>query len=321
MFFKCLTVLAMLMAPSLPAAAQMSKSVIDAAEYDGGALPEGQSPLTMKVQILLDRAGISPGVIDGYSGGMTATALRQFEALFTADADGRLDPETWRLLLAAGGERPVMQHVTLSESDIPRVVGDLPVDYARLAQRDWLGFESAAEGLAERFHMDVEVLRQMNPRSRFAAGETILVAAPGADMSGKVARIEIDRDDRRLAAFDAEGNQLANYPVGVGSEQTPSPSGTMPVSAIAVEPTYHYRPDENFQQMDNTEPLTLPPGPNGPVGIVWIDLDRPTYGIHGTPDPARLFSEYSHGCVRMTNWDALELVEMVEPGTTIVEFK
>ena len=124
------------------------------------------------------------------------------------------------------------------------------------------------------------------------------------------------------AAAERDGHATrpyAVYPVTIGSDAMPSPEGIVSVVAIAPDPTYHYDPEVNFQQGENTEPLVLPPGPNGPVGSVWIDLSRPTYGLHGTPEPSVLFQRSSHGCVRLTNWDAEELAALVREGT-VVEF-
>jgi lipoprotein-anchoring transpeptidase ErfK/SrfK len=286
---------------------------VEAATLDGrGDLPEGQSALTLKVQVLLDRAGISPGIVDGWKGGMSESAIRAFERREGFAEDGVLDSAVWEALQGDGG--PILGQYVVTEEDHARLKDSLPEDYAALAQMEWLGYTSAAEAIAEAFHMDEDFLREMNPGSAFAVGDRIVVAQPGAARQAEVARIEIDKPNGRLVALDAEGRMVANYPVAVGSAQTPSPSGTHEVRAVAVEPTYSYRPDKNFQQGDNDAPLTLPPGPNGPVGLVWIDLSKPTYGLHGTPDPASLFSAQSHGCVRMTNWDALELARMVGPG-------
>jgi lipoprotein-anchoring transpeptidase ErfK/SrfK len=187
-----------------------------------------------------------------------------------------------------------------------------------MAQQEMLGYVSAAEALAEKFHMDVDFLRQLNPGAGFGAGSTISVFSVKDPAEATVSRITIDKSTQRLLAETADGRTVANYPVAIGSAQTPSPSGRHEVKAIAIEPTYTYDPDKNFQQGDNDQALTIPPGPNGPVGSVWIDLSKPTYGIHGTPDPAELFTAQSHGCVRMTNWDALELADMVETGATVV---
>ncbi len=294
----------------------LERDAINAAGYDGGELPEGQSALAAKIQVLLDRAGISPGVIDGYKGGMTATAIRAFERREGLPVDGALDARVWDAL-SRHATSPVFASHRIRPDDIARISANLPDDYAELARMDWLGFTSAAEALAERFHMDVDFLAALNPGIAFTEGQTITVAQPAADLSTDVARITVDKQSQRLTAFDDTGAVVASYPVSVGSTQTPSPSGVVEVRAKAVEPGYTYNPDVNFQQGDNAEKLTLPPGPNSPVGLVWIDLSKPTYGIHGTPDPAELFSEASHGCVRMTNWDALELARMVRAGTKV----
>lgn len=298
------------------AALEFEAAAIEAASYDGGQLPDGQTAFTAKLQILLDRAHTSPGVIDGWKGGMTESALRAYERASGLPVDGKLDEEVWSKLGGAAS-KDLVRRYEIVEQDAADLNDPLPDDYAKLAKLDRLGFVRVSERLAERFHMDEEFLVKLNPEAAFEPGETIAVADPGAAKEGAVTRIEISREDRRLAAFDDDGEMIANYPVAVGSTRTPSPTGTHSVAAIALEPTYTYKPDENFQQGDNDEQLLLPPGANGPVGLVWIDLSKPTYGIHGTDDPAHLFTEFSHGCVRMTNWDGEELAGMVDLETEV----
>jgi lipoprotein-anchoring transpeptidase ErfK/SrfK len=222
--------------------------------------------------------------------------------------------------MALGGplSGPVLQGYAITAADMNNIVPSLPEDYSELAEMEWLGYARVSEMLAERFHMDEDFLVALNPGASFAEGETITVAAPGEFLQGEVARIEVRKDSNRLAAFDANGTMIANYPVTIGSSDNPSPEGVVEVTAVAHLPTYHYDP-ENFVQGDNDEPLTLPPGPNGPVGLVWIDLSKPSYGLHGTPEPSTLFRRSSHGCVRLTNWDAEELASLVQVGT-VVEF-
>lgn len=306
---------AFILAP-LAALAQPDPQAISNAQYDGGPLPDGQSEIAVVVQVLLDRAGTSPGVIDGYRGPMSESALRAFETREGLPVDGVMDAEVWQAL---GGETrdPVLQSYTITEDDAAGLSNPLPEDYAELAKLDRLGYTSTAEKLAEDFHMDEGFLRDLNPGAGFAPGETITVAAPGADVSGQVTRIEVRKDVARVAAFDSSGRMVANYPATVGSANLPSPSGRHEVVAVAIDPTYTYDPEKNFQQGDNDEVLVLPPGPNGPVGSVWIDLSKPTYGLHGTPDPDSLFQNQSHGCVRLTNWDARELAAMVGQGVTV----
>ncbi len=291
---------------------------IEAASYQGGPLPDGQSAITVKTQILLDRAGISPGIIDGWKGGMSESAIAAFETREGFTADGQLDSQVWDALTATQ-PAPMLQSYTIPEEDVTGLSDPLPEDYAELAELDQLGYTSVAEKLAERFHMDQGFLENLNPGTGWRQGETITVVDPGPALEAKVARIEVRKGTSRLAGFDESGRMILNYPVTVGSAQTPSPSGTVEVVAVAMDPTYTYNPDVNFQQGDNDEVLILPPGPNGPVGSVWIDLSKPTYGLHGTSEPDSLFQAASHGCVRMTNWDAEELALLVSEGV-VVEF-
>jgi lipoprotein-anchoring transpeptidase ErfK/SrfK len=180
-----------------------------------------------------------------------------------------------------------------------------------------LGFADGAEALAEKFHMDIDLLEALNPEADFAEGEEIVVVDPGKPLEGTIARIEADKPLGQLRAYDEQGVLIVAYPATVGSDDNPSPAGVHEVRAIAPEPTYTYDPEVNFQQGDNTEVLVLPPGPNNPVGAVWIDLSEPTYGIHGTPEPSEIDKTASHGCVRLTNWDAEELASMVEEGVAV----
>jgi lipoprotein-anchoring transpeptidase ErfK/SrfK len=269
------------------------------------------------VQVLLDRAGISPGVIDGRRGGMSESALRAFELREGLVVDGILDPGVWDRL---GGPTagPVLADYTVTAEDAEDLSPDIPEDYAEKAELSALGYQRVSERLAERFHMDEDFLVALNPEAGFDPGETVTVAAVGARLEAEVARIEVRKGTGRLAAFDLLGRMIANYPVTVGSEDTPSPAGRVEVVAVAFEPTYHYDPEANFQQGDNDEPLTLPAGPNGPVGSIWIDLSPPTTAFTARRSPTALQAQ-SHGCVRLTNWDAEELAHMVREGT-VVEF-
>ena len=314
--FRLPPILAAIAFAATGAYAAPSSDEINGAAFEGGDLRDGQSALTVKTQVLLDRAGVSPGIIDGYKGGMSESAIRAFEAREGFEVDGVLDDEVWSAL---GGPNAgaITTEYTITEEDAAVRGEPLPDDYAKLAELDRLGYVTVEEAVAEAHHMDVDFLKALNPDSGFRAGNTVTVVDVGEMATGEVATVTVDKASQRLIAKDANGETLTNYPVAIGSEQTPSPSGTVEVTAVAIEPTYSYNPDENFQQGDNTEPLTLPPGPNGPVGLVWIDLSEPTYGIHGTPEPAELFQAASHGCVRMSNWDARELAEMISAGATV----
>ncbi len=296
-----------------------------AAEYAPPAAPkEGEKAVPLfadaaivRLQVLLDRAGASPGVIDGFDGDNVRKAVRGFETLNGLPADGVIDPE---MLARLGGE-PVVGVYTIVPEDGDDVTGPVPDDYAEKAKLPFLGYASMAEKLAERFHMDIDLLAELNPGAGYAPGDEIVVAAPGLPREGEgaVARIEADKSLAQVRAYGADGTLIAAYPATIGSEENPSPSGTHTVEVVVHLPEYTYNPKINFQQGDNTEVLTIPPGPNGPVGSVWIDLSEPTFGIHGTPEPSLIDKTGSHGCVRLTNWDAEELAGMVTKGV-VVEF-
>ena len=196
----------------------------------------------------------------------------------------------------------------------------MPADYSQKAKLERLGYTSVAEMLAERFHMDEAYLKQLNPDANFnRPGTIVTVAKFGAPAATEVARIVADKGRKQVRAYGRDGNLVAAYPATIGSADTPSPTGTHMVSRVAFDPEYTYNPNLNFKQGSNDKVLTIPPGPNGPVGSIWIALDKPTYGIHGTPDPSKIGKTESHGCVRLTNWDAQELAKLVKPGV-IVQF-
>ncbi|MFT4012857.1 MAG: L,D-transpeptidase family protein [Paracoccus sp. (in: a-proteobacteria)] len=297
----------------------ISAAEIETATYDGGDLPPGQSALTAKVQVLLDRSGISPGVVDGWRGGMSESAVLAFQRRAGLPMTGRMDHAVWDLLRGFAAE-PVTGSYTITEADAQGLVDRIPTDYAEKAAMSSQGYTSVLEKLSERFHMDEKFLAKMNPGISFQPGQTIGITLPAKPIRATVTRIIVDKATRRVAAYDARGNMVADYPATVGSSDTPSPHGTHVVNAVALNPTYTYNPQRNFKQGNNDRVLIVPPGPNAPVGNVWIDLSEPTYGIHGTPTPSQLFVNQSHGCVRLTNWDAWELAHMVKAKVTTVEF-
>ncbi|WP_139315229.1 L,D-transpeptidase family protein [Mongoliimonas terrestris] len=277
-----------------------------------------QSPLVVKMQILLDRAGLSPGVIDGYMGLNVQKAIVAFEAKHGLPVDGLMDGAVWSALALYETE-PVLGSYTLTEADVAGpFVPHLPSDYGEMARLPGLSYRDAAEMLAERTHMDLEFLLQINPGADFTrAGTVVTVAAPGRPARTKVAHVVADKRSKQVVGYDAEGRIVVAYPATIGSASLPSPIGRHVVEGVAINPDYWYRPDVNFVQGNNRKALRLPPGPNGPVGSVWIDLSAPTYGIHGTPNPDAIDKGFSHGCVRLTNWDADELAHLVAKGVPV----
>ena len=274
----------------------------------------------MRLQVLLDRAGASVGPIDGVMGDATRGALADFQRMKELEADGELDGETWAALY--GDTAPAAQSYAISAEDVEiELSAPIPRDFAEMAKRERLGYVRYSEALAEKFHMTEALLQELNPGADFSKpGTEIVVAQPAQNVSAEVARIEVLKDARRVRAYGADGKLVFSAPAAVGSEETPSPSGTMKVRAVAPAPNYTFDP-KNIRGAETDEKVIVPPGPNGPVGSTWIDLAKPTYGIHGTPDPTGIFSAQSNGCVRLTNWDAEALSKLVKPEVTTVEFK
>ncbi|MRG58051.1 L,D-transpeptidase family protein [Phyllobacterium sp. SYP-B3895] len=271
-------------------------------------------PAIIRLQVLLDRAGVSPGVIDGLYGTNVTKAVMSFENMMGIPPDGAIDPDVVSRLETGG---PIIGTYTVTDDDLKGLVDHIPVDYGEKAKMPSLGYTSVAEKLAERFHMHIDLLTTLNPGSDFASGDTVQVAMPGPPRHGKAVRIEADKAAGRVTAYDRRDVILAAYPATVGSEDNPSPRGTHKVKGVARMPVFRYNPKVNFKQGKNNKILTIPKGPNGPVGTVWIDLTEPTYGIHGTPDPELIDKVGSHGCIRLTNWDAEELAGMVKPGVVV----
>ncbi|QZN99206.1 L,D-transpeptidase family protein [Chenggangzhangella methanolivorans] len=275
----------------------------------------------IRVQILLDRAHASPGVIDGRDGDNLKKAVRAFRIMRAMPIEGGIDEPFWRALSVDQGKATRVYELTREDVGGRYVGKPLPKDYAKLAKMKEIGFRDAAEMLAERFHMDERFLKAMNPGADFgAAGARLLVAETGAP-TGRAARIVVDKKEGELRAYDDTGKILIAAPATIGSPDTPSPSGAMKVTKAFPNPHYIYDPKKNFQQGKNRRRLVLPPGPNGPVGSMWIDLTKPTYGIHGTPEPSEISKTSSHGCVRLTNWDAAELGAIIAPNKTTVTFE
>ena len=210
-----------------------------------------------------------------------------------------------------------MKSYTIEQSDVDRLVEAIPDDYVEKSKMQFLGYTTGAEAVSEKFHMDKDFIALLNPGQSFSVGETVFVTDPGVQQKVVVTRIVADKINKRVVVYGDSGKPEIIYPATIGSDATPSPQGTHEVRAVAEFPTYSYNPDVNFKQGDNTEKLTIPPGPNGPVGSTWIDLTEPTYGIHGTPEPAQISKTSSHGCIRLTNWDAAELAKLVKPGVTV----
>ena len=292
---------------------------------DGGSEPGATEPAitfgardqVTALQVLLDRKGASSGVIDGQFGSNVDRALEAYRDI-TGENLHSTDTQRIKTNLAATGGDPFTQYTITPEDAAGPYVASVPADYGAKAKLDKLSYTSVSEMLAERFHMDEGYLKSLNPGANFGRpGTVIKVVNIGKNAQGKVSRIVADKRKKQVRAYGEDRKLLVAFPATIGSEETPSPSGTHVVSRVAFDPEYTYNPKLNFKQGDNDKILTIPPGPNGPVGSIWIALDKPTYGIHGTPDPTKIGKTESHGCVRLTNWDAAELAKMVEEGVEV----
>lgn len=275
-----------------------------------------RSPNVLTAQVLLDRSRFSPGVIDGYMGPNTRRAIAAFQRAKGMAVTGEVsDTLLDRLRKSESGS--IVQTYTISEEDVDGPFVQIPTSMAAMSQLTNLAYESPLEMLAEKFHMDRGLLQAFNPSADFGeAGTRIVVVAPGEqDLVDKVSRIEVDKEDESVRAYSDTGALLARYPATVGSRTFPSPSGKMQVKAIAAQPKYYF--DPKGREWGPNKELTIAGGPNNPIGGTWIDLSKEGYGIHGSPDPQMVAKRASHGCVRLTNWDAAELAGAVRVGATV----
>ncbi|WP_242678559.1 L,D-transpeptidase family protein [Psychrobacter pygoscelis] len=268
-----------------------------------------------KVQALLNWHHHGVGPVDGKWGKNTRKAMQAFQKANGLPITDRLNQETWQALTKdkALANQPVLVNYVLKDDDLNIHTTTIPSSTEAKGELEGMYYESVIEALGEKFHMDTGYLKSLNPKASFKAGETITVYNPGMPNTTAVSRVVADKNTQTLYAYDADDNMVASYPTTVGSTSTPSPSGSHSVKVKVHEPNYTYSHDDGSQTI-------IPPGPNNPVGLVWIGLTKPTYGIHGSPDPERISRQASSGCVRLTNWDALALYGTINKDAT-VEFK
>lgn len=302
-------------------ARKLTPDSINAAQFSG--TPPSAKHITalgIRLQVLLARARFSPGEIDGKFGENTHKALRAYSEVVQAPAGDTLPPEIWQRLTA--DTRPVLTTYKITRTDVAGpFLKHLPRKMEAMRHLHHLDYTGPRQKLAEKFHMSQALLAFLNPGEHFTqANATIVVTNIGAGenrKSGVAARIEIDKHRQTVKVFDSSDQLLAFYPATVGSKEKPSPSGTLRVTGVFHNPVYHYNPKYHFKGVHAKTRFTIKPGPNNPVGTVWINLSAEGYGIHGTPDPARVSKAASHGCVRLTNWDAEQLAKMVKKGTPV----
>ena len=279
----------------------------------------GYDPALIRLEVLLDRAGFSPGAIDGRDGTNLKRAISAYASARGIASNGAPTPQLWSQLTSADSG-PVVQAYRIDASDeAGPFIGTPPKNYEALAKLPALSYSSPEQELAERFHMSQKLLEALNPGANFAqAGTLITVTAPGAPHDYNATKIVVDKTNDEVRVFGGDGNLAAVYPATVGSTERPAPSGQFAVVAVARHPAYFYDPARlTFTPTGAKGKLRIAPGPNNPVGSTWIALTIPTYGIHGSPDPTEIGKQASHGCVRLTNWDAAELAKAVKKGVPV----
>lgn len=303
-----------------PASSQPEGRAIEATMFANSLPPDAQRRLLIKVEVLLDRAHFSPGVIDGTPGENLHNALAAYAQAHGLATEGTLTPQIFATLTGAD-KAPVTQDYTITADDEKGpFIGSVPENFVAMAKLKHLGYRSPEQELAERFHMSEGLLRALNPAADFhKPGTTILVVRPGTDALGAdVARVEVDKSANQVRVYDNAGTLVAIFPATVGSTERPAPSGRWALKSVTFNPNYVYDPKVLTFGPKRKGKLKIAPGPNNPVGLVWIELTKPTYGIHGAPDPELVGKTASHGCVRLTNWDALALGRAVKPGTPVI---
>jgi hypothetical protein len=289
-----------------------------------------QGPSVLYVQVLLDRSPFSPGIVDGKWGKNSSKAVWWLQRAEGLEPTGEVDSLTFaRLVALAGAPEPYVRTVRLEASDVAGPFVEIPADVHAQAELDCMCYRSALEQVAERYHSAPELLERLNPGralDSLLAGDSLMVpdvdaladGHPAADGGPMVSRLVVSIDGFYVHALDEAGRLLYHFPATLGSKYQPSPDGAYEIVSVTFDPWFHWQP-ALFDEVPDTEPdARIPPGPNSPVGVVWMALSKDNYGIHGTSEPATIGYATSHGCVRLTNWDARFLAERVEAGVPVV---
>jgi lipoprotein-anchoring transpeptidase ErfK/SrfK len=284
-------------------------------------IPRPPDQQILRVQVLLDRAHFSPGEIDAAMGPVTRLMLTVFQGQHGLPQTGDRDDATMQALEQGQQSVPTLIDYTIVYDDVRGPFQPLPADIMDQAKLPALNFQSPWDGLGEKFHCSPSLLRRLNPQQiSLKPGDRISVPNIHRDIPQGAVMVVVSKSAQTAQALDANGKVIATYPATIGSEHDPLPIGVWKVTKVDWNPVFYYNPKLFWNAGPKDAKAVIQPGPRSPVGVVWIGLNKEHYGIHGTPDPAAIGHAESHGCARLTNWDAAELAQMVSPGTP-VEFK
>ncbi|HVT03112.1 MAG TPA: L,D-transpeptidase family protein [Thermoanaerobaculia bacterium] len=280
--------------------------------------PGDKGSAVTRAQILLDRLHYSSGEIDGVFGSGLARTVAAFRRNHQLAGALAIDAPMWQLLNA--GAPAALVPYTITDQDVAGPYVKIPLLMKNKVVLPYLGYQSIAEAFGERFHVRPDLLTRLNAgRTLLRAGQTILVPNVGdGPPLEKADYVVVDRSDLSVEAFTSDDRLILHDPATIGSRHDPLPVGTWKIEGVARNPVYHYNPDLFWDAEPGDQKATIAAGPNNPVGPVWIDLSKPHYGIHGTPEPTTIGKSFSHGCIRLTNWSALELSQIVSPGTKAI---
>jgi lipoprotein-anchoring transpeptidase ErfK/SrfK len=271
----------------------------------------------IRAQILLDRARFSPGEIDGKFGPDLEIAVKGFQEKHQLNPSGLIDEATWQQLNS--GATDLLVTYVITQEDLREPLVKIPKEVIRQSKLKRMGYESAAERMAEKFHLSPKLLAELNPDATFdAPGQQILVPRVEREPGAPAAKVVVSKSKRTVAVITADGALFAQYPAVIGGPHDPLPIGSWKVTVVQPNPTFYYNPERFWNVKKDHPKAKLPPGPNNPVGTVWIGLSKPHYGIHGSPEPGAIRRTESYGCIRLTNWDATDLAQMLEVGTPAI---
>ena len=272
----------------------------------------------LRAQVLLERIYLSPGEIDGAYGSNMRQALTTFQVTRKLPVTGKLDDATLNAL--NGDNAPTLTNYTLADEDTAGPFEPIPDTMMEKAKLSKLGYANVLEGLGEKFHASPALLQRLNPGKDFSrSGEQIVVPnVHGKAQLAPATRVVVRDGAKTLQLYDAAGALLAQYPASTGSRHDPLPVGTWKIEGVHANPVYNYNPKLFWDAKAGDRKTAIKPGPNNPVGVMWIDLSKPHYGIHGTPVPGHVGKTESHGCIRLTNWSAAEVGALVGAGVEVV---